>query len=48
MHSLGIKDPKMTKGSLKTKFEEAQAQMESLGVPKESQVHLQKLRRERE
>lgn len=48
MRSLGIKDPKTTKGSVKTKFEEAQTQMESLGVPKESQVHLQKLRGERE
>ena len=48
IRGLGIKDPKTTKGSVKTKFEEAQTQMESLGVPKESQVHLQKLRGERE
>ena len=48
IRSLGMKDPKMTKGTLKTKFENAQAQMESLGIPKESQVHLQKLRGDRE
>lgn len=48
IRGLGIKDPKMTKGTLQTKFEAAQKQLESLGVPKESQVHLQKLRDGRE
>jgi hypothetical protein len=38
----------MTKGDLKTKFESSEAQLESLGIPKESQVHLQKMREGRE
>ncbi len=48
IRGLGIQSPKMTKGTLLTKFEAAQKQLESLGVPKESQVHLQKLRDGRE
>lgn len=48
LRSLEIKDPKMTRGVLKTKFEEAQAQLESLGIPKEFQKHLRKLHEGRE
>ncbi len=48
IRGLGIQSPKMTKGTLQTKFEAAQKQLESLGVPKESQVHLQKMREGRE
>ena len=48
LRSLGITEPKMTKGQTKTKFEEATEQMESLGIPKESQVLLQKMREGRE
>ncbi|MBO5696357.1 MAG: hypothetical protein J6S06_02485 [Alphaproteobacteria bacterium] len=48
LRSLGITEPKMTKGQMKTKFEKATEQMESLGIPKESQVLLQKMREGRE
>ena len=48
LRSLEITEPKMTKGTLKTKFEKAEEQLVSLGIPKESQVHLQKLRKGRE
>ena len=44
LRSLGITNPQMTRGPSKTKFEEAQAQLESLGIPKESQVYLKKIR----
>lgn len=48
LQELGTTTPQMTKGPSKTKFEEAQAQLEALGIPKKSQVRLNKIHEGRE